>query len=55
MTGISGNLFSCEKGFKAPFEFQKGIPDCSGVTAGEKGLISCVRLGLGDGKSCGFS
>ena len=53
--GISGNLLSCVKGFKAPFKFQKGRPDCSRGTTGEKGLISRVRLGLGDGKSYGFS
>ena len=47
MTGNSGNLFCCIKGFKLPFEFQKGIPDCSGGAAGEKGLISRVRVGLG--------
>ena len=53
--GISGNLLSSVKGFKAPFKFQKGRPDCSRGTTGEKGLISRVRLGLGDGKSYGFS
>ena len=46
---ISGNLSSCKKGVKPPFELQGGTWDCSRVTAVESGLIlvevgSCVFL-----------
>ena len=53
--GISGHRLSCLKGYKPPFEFQKGIPDCFRGAAGEEGLISHLLKGLGDWKPCGFS
>ena len=39
-TSILGNLSSCKKGVKSPFELPGGSWDCSQVTTGESGLIS---------------
>ena len=39
-TGMSGNLLSCLKGIKDPFEAQEGRWDFSRDAAGETGLIS---------------
>ena len=37
--GILGNLSSCKKGVKPPFELQGGTRDLSQVAAGVSGLI----------------
>ena len=45
-TNILGNLLSCKKGVKPPFDLPGGSRDCSQVATGESGLILRWEMNL---------